>query len=440
MKPVLIIASGFPPQGGGGVTRVHSFVKYLPLFGWQPIVLTLHEKYAYIHAIDDSLLSDYSELVEIYRTGSLEPSQIFKPNFQNQSLNTNLKSSKVSGIVRRSAKCIHQQLIIPDEKVLWMPMALKTGRKIIRDKGVEIAFITTPPHSVSLIGYFLKKLTDVKMVWDIRDDWIGNQYFESKVSHRRRAEEFLESKIIKKADDIIVVSEPSRTLLMGKYPSVQTRVHLIPNGFDSATYPVDYKNGSLKQQNKKCQIIYTGSLTQRRVVPEFWKAIAELRDSKLISGNKLEIILVGSVHQLVLNIIRDWDLSDIVSLKGHVSQKESLEYLLQANASLLISTIDEGAKTAIPSKFYEYIGARKFVIALAEPNSASAQLMRQASVGIAVSPTDKQGIKNCILRVLKLNENGQLSVDMAENWIEQFERKKLTEKLANVLNFACKNA
>ena len=40
MKKVLIIVNQFPPFGGGGVIRVLKFVKYLPVFNWEPIVLT----------------------------------------------------------------------------------------------------------------------------------------------------------------------------------------------------------------------------------------------------------------------------------------------------------------------------------------------------------------------------------------------------------------
>ncbi|HFE52934.1 MAG TPA: glycosyl transferase family 1, partial [Bacteroidetes bacterium] len=39
-KKVLFVAYYFPPAGGSGVQRVLKFVRYLPEFGWQPVVLT----------------------------------------------------------------------------------------------------------------------------------------------------------------------------------------------------------------------------------------------------------------------------------------------------------------------------------------------------------------------------------------------------------------
>ncbi len=55
-KKVLFIAYLFPPVGGGGVQRSSKFVKYLPEFGWQPLVLTVKEPYDFYK--DVTLLDD----------------------------------------------------------------------------------------------------------------------------------------------------------------------------------------------------------------------------------------------------------------------------------------------------------------------------------------------------------------------------------------------
>jgi len=44
MKKVLIITYYWPPAGGPGVQRVLKFAKYLPEFGWQPIILNDDKK------------------------------------------------------------------------------------------------------------------------------------------------------------------------------------------------------------------------------------------------------------------------------------------------------------------------------------------------------------------------------------------------------------
>jgi hypothetical protein len=54
MKRVLMIAYIYPPQGGSGVQRTVKFVRYLPSYGWEPLVLTVREPY------DDNATGDHA--------------------------------------------------------------------------------------------------------------------------------------------------------------------------------------------------------------------------------------------------------------------------------------------------------------------------------------------------------------------------------------------
>ncbi|MBI4492006.1 MAG: hypothetical protein HY690_04365, partial [Chloroflexi bacterium] len=41
MPTVLFVAHSFPPVGGSGALRALKFTRYLPSFGWRPVVLTV---------------------------------------------------------------------------------------------------------------------------------------------------------------------------------------------------------------------------------------------------------------------------------------------------------------------------------------------------------------------------------------------------------------
>ena len=69
MKNVLVIAYVFPPIGGGGVQRTLKFVKYLPAFGWRPLVLT--SKQAVFDYFDHTLVDEIPSEAKVYRTTSL---------------------------------------------------------------------------------------------------------------------------------------------------------------------------------------------------------------------------------------------------------------------------------------------------------------------------------------------------------------------------------
>ena len=56
MRKVLVITYYWPPAGGPGVQRVLKFVKYLPHFGWEPIILTVRG--GEYPALDEGLVED----------------------------------------------------------------------------------------------------------------------------------------------------------------------------------------------------------------------------------------------------------------------------------------------------------------------------------------------------------------------------------------------
>ena len=41
LKKVLVVTYYWPPSGGPGVQRVLKYCKYLPKYGWEPIILTV---------------------------------------------------------------------------------------------------------------------------------------------------------------------------------------------------------------------------------------------------------------------------------------------------------------------------------------------------------------------------------------------------------------
>src|SRR5882724_8069430 len=72
----LVVAYAFPPVGGAGVQRVQKLVKYLPLHGVTPSVLTVANPSVPLR--DDSLESDLPGDIEIVRAPTLEPGYALK--------------------------------------------------------------------------------------------------------------------------------------------------------------------------------------------------------------------------------------------------------------------------------------------------------------------------------------------------------------------------
>ena len=79
-KNVLIIAYHFPPTASSGTFRTLKFVKYLPQFGWNPIVLTVDSKHEPLEPMDLALLQKVPEGVRVIRTYAWLPLKLLRGN------------------------------------------------------------------------------------------------------------------------------------------------------------------------------------------------------------------------------------------------------------------------------------------------------------------------------------------------------------------------
>jgi hypothetical protein len=125
MKKVLIITYYWPPAGGPGVQRILKFAKYLPKFGWQPVILTVHKGEYY--AIDNDLVNEIPEHSIVYKTTIIEPYDIYRKMLgkgTDDSLPVYvLNTSKRDRLPERISKWIRVNLFIPDPRIFWLPFA-----------------------------------------------------------------------------------------------------------------------------------------------------------------------------------------------------------------------------------------------------------------------------------------------------------------------------
>ena len=70
-RSVLIVTPFFAPQNHAAVFRAYKLAKYLPQFGWKPIVLTVDTQYEFNE--DAALLTDLPNEVEVIRARYIEP-------------------------------------------------------------------------------------------------------------------------------------------------------------------------------------------------------------------------------------------------------------------------------------------------------------------------------------------------------------------------------
>lgn len=98
---------------------------------------------------------------------------------------------------------------------------------------------------------------------------------------------------------------------------------------------------------------------------------------------------------------------------------------------LLTTFAHTGAELLSTGKIYEYLAARRPILAIVPEDGAAAELIRKQKAGVNVSPLDKERIKQEILELFKQFKADKLGSDQGPIDLSQFERKYLTCKLAD---------
>jgi len=448
LKKVLIISYYFPPSGGPGVQRVLKFVKYLPQFGWEPIVLTVED--GDFPARDESLLKEIPENIKVFRTKIFEPYQYYR-KLTGKDKNTavdvnNIDQDSKQKLSDRFAEFVRATFFIPDARRGWMKHAIKEGIRIIDIEKPDVIFSSSPPYTCALIAMKLKRYAEksigrkvpVKIPWisDFRDAWTDYLTTPKRWLLPSKIDKSYEMTTLAEADAVTVVANGIKDDFDNKYPSISknTKYVLLRNGFDTDDYShINYEN----KKNEKFTVVYTGSMYGKRNPYFFLDTVAELVKNGKVDKSKIKFIFVGRMGSDILDYINKSPLKETIQMVSYVTHSESINYLFKADAMLLLIDEDKYSKMILSGKVFEYLGValitQKPVLAIAGEGEAK-DLIIETGTGTVIPHKNKEKLSEVFLKYYNsiFENNNTFSVNTEA--INQYERKLLTQKLANVFN------
>lgn len=423
MKKVLIITYYWPPSGGAGVQRWLKFSKYLPGFGWQPVILTVDPRYASYPQRDESLSAEISPECLVYKTRSFELYNFYKflsgkkevpfGGFANESKETWMQ--KVSKFIRGN-------FLLPDPRKGWNKIAVKKAGELILKYNIDTVVTTSPPHSTQLIGLKLKEQFGIRWIADLRDPWTEIYYYKQfrHTALARRIDSRYERKVIENADVLITVSDEVKHIFVGKSEaSVLSKIFVVPNGYDDE----DFINDRVPVETKKI-ITYTGTISEIYDVSGFLDALAGLDDAL-----KKDILIrfVGKVPATIANKFREKGFE--VDAVGYVSHAKSIEYLFRSDILLLVIPKVDHNKGILTGKFFEYLASRKPVLAIGPTGGDLAQIVKETNCGKLFDYADKDGMMGFLGE--KLLHPEPTSDPEQVRW---YSRRMLTQQIAGILD------
>lgn len=436
MKRVLLISYHFPPDSEVGGLRAQKYAKYLPLYGWKPIVLTVHEKY--YPKKDYDRMGDVK--CEIHRTDVLpglrdlylkakEIAGRFRKN--NARSTADHSPESLSSLQERNEKGIRRFILdlmcLPDDRTGWIMPAVFAALKLIRTHSIDTILTTSPPHSVQITGLCLKLLLRKKWVIDFRDPWS----LSLSGSSVHNVEKWLERKVVMHADTVITATDAVRDHLVRSYPELPPEKFVcIPNGFDLE----DFRNIRV-QRNGIFSITYIGDLYIGRSPEVYLRAVSELMKEKEIDPERIRLKFIGRNVRYVENrpmadLLRKYGLERITDVLDAVPYSEAIRHMQLSDVLVVLSP----QNFVHPTKTFEYMACGAYVMAFTPPGTLSELVSRYAR-GFVIGLDDYEKTKATVRFCYRQKQEGRADPGDSElgEYVMSYDRKNLTKQLTQYL-------
>jgi glycosyltransferase involved in cell wall biosynthesis len=447
-KRVLVVAYLFPPVGGAGVQRVSKFVKYLPRHGWDCSVLTVANPS--VPLFDQSLTVDIPAATVIRRATTWEPHYRFKKFVSSQRTEVRGLKSEVRSLgtwflefgswngrmTRTAFHRLSRLLLQPDPQILWVPHAIRQGRQLLHDLPHAAIMVTAPPFSSFFVGRALARESGLPLVLDYRDEWtLTANYWENRRVDwlSRRIQRGMERRMIRSAQALIATTQASAQVLdrirakAGSHASV-THVY---NGFD----PDDFSNtpNHSPKNGAPYRLAYVGTLWNLTSVEPLVKAVRRLLLQQPGARDSFELCFIGRRMKPQQDLIDGLkQLSCRIVEFPYVEHRECMEVVRSADALCLLLSDLPGAERVVPAKIFEYLAARKPLLAISPPGEVW-DILRDYPVGAAFTPDDVEGTSQWLATQLLHHERREPAY--LNGWDpSRFGRDRQARQLADILD------
>jgi glycosyltransferase involved in cell wall biosynthesis len=410
VKRVLMIAYHYPPmRGSSGIQRTLKFSRYLGEHNWHPVVLSAHPR-AYASTSDDQMKEIPAD-VPVHRAFALD-------------------SSRHLAIKGRYLGA----LALPDRWASWWFGGVASGLRLIRKYRPEVIWSTYPIATAHLIALCLHRLTGIPWVADMRDPMTDTSYPPDPLT--RRVYQWIERQTVLHCDLVVCTTPGTIKMYRERFPDIpESRFSLIENGYDEENFasaeaglpPATTLNAG------PFLLVHSGVIypSERDPIP-FFQALAELASQGQISSETLHVRLRATGHDEYLKkLIEEYDIGALVSLAPPVSYREALSEMLTADGLLVLQAAN--CNHQIPAKLYEYVRARRPILALTVPGSDTANTLTAAGVNTIGRLDSKSDIAEKLVQFLDLAKAGKSQVPTVEA-ARLYSRRSRSSELATLLN------
>ena len=359
MRRLLMVAYHFPPlRGSSGIQRTLRFVQHLPRCGWEPLVLTASPR-AYEDTSDDQL-REIPEGTVVERAFALN-------------------TARHLSLFGRYPGA----LALPDRWATWRYDAVSTGMAMIRRYRPDAIWSTYPIATAHVIGSTLARKSGLPWIADFRDPMAQDGYPSD--PRAWKAYRAIEEDALRNAAASVFTTPGCATLYRERYPDIDgAKSVVIENGYDEETFArAEADRGpraSNASANGRFVLLHSGVVYPDERDPRpLFAALERLKRSGALTAGTFCLRLRASAYDPMLaELAASHGIADLVSLEPAIPYHAALQEMLEVDGLLILQA--SNCNQQIPAKLYEYVRAKRPVLALTDPVGDTATTLRGAGL------------------------------------------------------------
>ncbi|MCI4065257.1 glycosyltransferase [Micromonospora sp. R77] len=286
-------------------------------------------------------------------------------------------------IVRSIRYLAREALHLPDPQAGWIVPALRAFRRTGPGWTPDVILATGPPFSVFVVAAALARRHGAPWVADYRDLWtVGNEYWAHGRSRLRRLlDHRLERRLLRTVSRCVTVSEP---LARSVRAAFGVRTDVVMNGIDrQPTTPAGgAARAALGVPPGTLLLAHTGLLYPGRRDPT-----PLLRALSLLGAERqqVHVVLAGPETGVAGAAVTRCGVAELVSVTGRVTAAESWQLQAEADVLVLLMWDDPRDAGTVPGKLFDYLRARRPILAIGCADGVAADLVRSRGAGVVLN-------------------------------------------------------